>query len=156
MFRAVDISQHPVFAEVFSDRLRATLRRRSGGRLPKAVELAAAFNEATQRLGGKRLPAETMRRWMRGLSVPDLPNFSRLCCFLSMSPAEVSQLLLTDFQSVESHAKGSSQGDVGPRNIRSTLHELIDRIDDDTLSVAYTVLLASQGVHQIGADGRVP
>ena len=135
------------FPEGFAERLRAVLRHRNKGRLPRAAHLARALNESDP----LALPvaAETVRRWMRGLSMPELYRFRSLCCFLRCEPAELSYLLLGD------DARPSGK-DLGPLDIREALHQLIASAESEALSAAYIAVLMASGQKTPASGGVRP
>ena len=153
MFKPVDISQHSAFTEVFADRLRLVIRRRFGRKLPSASVLAAALNTAHRLPDLREVPAETVRRWVRGVSVPDVPNLSRLCHAFDLQPAEVCDLLLIRFWVAERGAALDKESATCSRSLRCVLHELVDQMDEETLTQACLSLVKGQGMHQIGAGG---
>lgn len=73
--------------ENFSHGLRSRIRARHDGDLPSASELARALNQADQ--WRRPVSAETMRRWIRGLSLPELHRVPALCQWLDCSPGDL-------------------------------------------------------------------
>ena len=73
--------------ESFASGLRERIRAHYGGRLPSAGELARALNQADQ--WRRPVSAETMRRWIRGLSLPELHRVPTLCGWLGCDPAQL-------------------------------------------------------------------
>jgi len=135
------------FSEGFAERLRVVLRRRYQGRLPRAAGLARALNESDP----QALPvaAETVRRWMRGLSMPELYRFRSLCRFLRCEPAELSYLLL-------GHDARPGGKDIGSLDVREALHQLIASAESETLSAAYIVFLMAPGQRAPASGGMCP
>jgi len=141
------------FADGFSERLRGVLRRKHAGKLPKAAQLARRFNASRS---GQHHPvsAEAVRRWIRGLSTPELERFSHLCACLELNRDEVVMLLgLVGGVSAEREALVSSARPVRP-GIRSVLHDLIDAVDERLLLAAANLAVASSvETHHNGASG---
>lgn len=73
--------------ESFANTLRERIRALHDGRLPSAGDLARALNA----VDGWRRPVstETMRRWIRGLSLPELHRVPALCEWLGCAPDDL-------------------------------------------------------------------
>ena len=154
MLRDVDLNVPSVYSEVFADRLRVLLRRRSGGKLPKAAALASALRECSASADGRGVSPETVRRWIRGLAVPEAFRLSQLCRFLQLTPTEVSYLLVSEaVHRRGASAKRGAVDDSRPVDVRAVLHDWIDTIDDKALSAAYLSYLMSSQTHHFGALG---
>ncbi len=137
------------FSESFAERLRAVLRPRFGGRMPKAAELARALNEFAP--ASPPVAPETVRRWLRGLSMPELYRFRSLCALLRCEPEELSYLLLLHPESDSGRpsraVRVSADGhDHGPSDVREALVRLIASAEDETLSAAYIAFLTAKGL----------
>jgi hypothetical protein len=136
------------YSEGFAERLRVMLRRRFGGRMPKAAEVARALN--TFAPGSPPVAPETVRRWLRGLSVPELYRFRALCAFLHCAPEELAYLLLlhpeiADGGSSRANGESTEGADRGSWDVREVLLRLIASAQDETLSAAYIAFLTAQG-----------
>lgn len=136
----------------FAARLRTLLRRRFGGSIPSAALVARELNRFDA--GNAPLSAETVRRWIRGLSTPELPRFRTLCAFLRCSPAEVSYLLLVQPE-VDGGAGALAEPGCKavPQSVRAALYSLMESADDDVLSAAYLAFLMASGLRRPGTAG---
>jgi len=76
-----------VSPETFAAALRSRIRARHNGGLPSASELARALNHIDQ--WRRPVSPETMRRWIRGLSLPELHRVPALCDWLGCSPGDL-------------------------------------------------------------------
>ena len=101
--------------ENFSHGLRSRIRARHDGDLPSASELARALNQADQ--WRRPVSAETMRRWIRGLSLPELHRVPALSQWLDCSPGDL--FLLASAESPADAALGRLQQG-GPATATST------------------------------------
>jgi len=141
-------------AELFAERLRVLLRRRFGGGLPKAARVARAFSDECPGRSSGVVAPETVRRWMRGLSLPDLQRFGGLCRFLRLTPTEVCYLALIHHGEALSAPAPQVQGAPAIAfDVRAALHALIDSADREALTAAYLASLAATHLHQNGAGG---
>lgn len=142
--------------EIFAARLRLFLRRRFAGDLPSAAQVARALNLHDRAASPHAIVAETVRRWMRGLSTPDLQRFGQLCRFLELSPEEVCHLALIDLSlsgSVSATGHNGKRAAVAAPDIRALLHDLVDRAEGEWLAAAYLAYLATPSTHQNSALG---
>jgi hypothetical protein len=74
-------------SDVFSERLREGLRKRYG-RLPSAAFVAIHFNRRSK--AEKPISQETMRRWIRGISMPGYQHLFTLSTWLTLNVNEIS------------------------------------------------------------------
>lgn len=154
MLREVKTTVAPTYNEVFADRLRVLLRRKFGGSLPKAAELAAALGDRSLPSDAPRVSAESVRRWMRGISVPEALRLTQLCQALDLVPSEVCYLLMIDGANVRGGARALyADSAPWPTDVRAALHEWIDTVDDGALSGAYLGFLLCSKAHHFGAGG---
>ena len=74
-------------SDVFSERLREGLRKRYG-RLPSAAFVAIHFNRRSK--AEKPISQETMRRWIRGISMPGYQHLFTLSTWLALDVNKMS------------------------------------------------------------------
>lgn len=136
----------------FAVRLRAVLRRRFAGSIPSAALIARELNRFDASHGP--LSAETVRRWIRGLSTPELSRFRTLCAFLKCTPSEVSYLLLVHPESADGNdARSEPVNQAAPQGVRQALYSLMESADEDVLSAAYLAFLMAPELRRPGASG---
>ena len=146
------------YTESFAERLRVALRRRFGGQIPLAAFLARELNQFESHR--EPVSSETVRRWLRGLSVPELHRFQALCRFLKCEPAEVSYLLLippaTDGDGGQGHGIDNAKPASGSEDVREALYRLISAADSEVLSAAYMAFLVAPGMKSIKPKAAAP
>jgi len=77
--------------ERFARFIRERLRQANDGRLPSVSVITARFNHVDN--WQRPVSPETMRRWLRGLSLPELSRLPALCRLLGCSPMDVVEAL---------------------------------------------------------------
>ncbi len=75
----------------FARYMRERLREVSGGEIPPVSVVTARFNhiDAWQR----PVSAESVRRWIRGISLPELSRLPALCRMLNCTPGDIIDAL---------------------------------------------------------------
>jgi len=135
----MDAGVGQIYSVRFAADLRLLLRARYDGELPKAAVVARDLRAFT----GGRVPisAETVRRWMRGLSLPALESFGVLCAFLRLTPEQSMALLcLADFGGGVRQETDDAEGAV-----RKLIHRRVERMSREELQ-ALLVLTRSGAV----------
>jgi len=94
---------------------------------------------------------ETVRRWLRGVSVPELHRFRSLCAFLGGQPAELAYLLLlypdhAVTRQPPGHGYVAHRDGRGQSDLREALHQLVSKADGEVLSAAYMAFLIAPGL----------
>jgi len=118
--------------------------------MPKAAELARALNDFDP--DSPPVAPETVRRWLHGLSMPELHRFRSLCAFLNFRPEELTYLLLLNPNAATAGPRQTSKAsfdgvDQGRWNLREALQDLIASAQDDALSAAYIACLTAQSIN---------
>lgn len=120
----------------FASFLRERLRALEGGALPSAAELARRFNEMNR--WEQPISAETMRRWLHGLALPELSRFASLCAMLRCDPKELlSRLTSPDVANngaaLTGEAAARSTTGSSLEHDRAALLAAIERMDADRI-----------------------
>ncbi len=85
-------------SDIFSEKLREGLRKRYG-RLPSAAFVAIHFNRHSK--AEKPISQETMRRWMRGVSMPSYQHLFSLSTWLGV---DVNQMPMGEAPKANLHS----------------------------------------------------
>jgi len=134
--------------ERFAVRLRQAIRSSHGGRLPSSARLARELNQ----LDGWRRPlsSETVRRWIRGICVPELHRVPAIYKLLGRDQALLS-FVLTDEPAQEASASSAGRMLVsGPKNSPQkqnpleALLRLATELDADVVEALVFIIERSQ------------
>lgn len=108
---------------IFSSFFREGLRQKYG-RLPSAAFVAIQFNRQLD--GGKSVSHETVRRWMRGISMPTYSHLQVLAAWLSL---DINRLV-ADHGSVNLYQSQAQKSRCDGETIR--LAELLSSLPSET------------------------
>jgi len=116
-------SDSPASLTFFAARLQNHLRRVDGKKSRNSSLICRKLNNHCR--GLDPVSPETVRRWLRGISYPDLPNLARLSSFLGVCPG----LLLSPEDACPGAANANS--DVPPEEWVAGAIESLSRLDEN-------------------------
>lgn len=109
----------------FARFLRARLLLASEGCLPAVSVITARFNQCEN--GLRPVSSETVRRWLRGLSLPELSRLPALCRLLGCSPIDIADHLgFEEMPTVQAPETSPDEADASAREPDALLAHVVE------------------------------